>query len=65
MYNTIYDGNTLKEQGLVLVSTGFLKFGKPLAGRVPCQQSETKYKRRRKFSVRCLVAAVGLRSLAA
>ena len=49
--------------GVVLVSTGILKLGKPSAGWGRISKPKLKYKRRRKFSVRCLIAAVGLRLL--
>ena len=50
--------------GLVLVSTGVLKLGKPSVGRTTLKL-QLKIKRKRKFSVRCLVVAVDLKSLTA
>lgn len=62
--NTTFANHDNAELGLVLVSTGVQKFGKPSAGRAH-NNPYFKIKRRRKFSVRCLVAAVGLKSLTA
>ena len=55
---------TYQPFGLVLVSTGVLKLRKPSAGRTALKL-QLKIKRKRKFSVRCLVAAVDLKSLTA
>ena len=63
--NTTFANHDNAELGLVLVSTGVQKFGKPSAGRDRITIRTLKLKRRRKFSVRCLVAAVGLKSLTA
>jgi len=51
--------------GVVLVSTGVLKVRKPFAVWIRVTNLEFKFKRKRKFSVRSLVAAVSLKSLTA
>ena len=51
---------TIQFFGLVLVSTGVLKFGKPSAAPGPRHQPGIKFKRRRYNRLRCLMAAVAV-----
>ena len=62
--NTTFANHDNAELGLVLVSTGVQKW-EAICGAGPHNKPYFKIKRRRKFSVRCLVAAVGLKSLTA